>query len=152
MDGEHATGGVTNGATDRPTSPGDRRIPESEGVVERAGGPTADEVATLERVRALGRLLDDVIRVPGTDYRIGLDPILGILPVVGDLVAAVLSLYPVLEAYRLGVERRTIARMLALVLVDAGVGSVPVLGTVFDAFWKANEWNARTLERHVEGD
>lgn len=149
MDGEHATDVVPNDSTDSPTSLGDEGFSTPEPV---EGKPTADEEAALERARAVGWLLDDAIPVPGTDYRIGFDPVLGVVPVAGDLVAALLSLYPVFEAYRLGVERKALARMLALVAVDLGVGSVPVLGSVFDAVWKANEWNVRTLERHIEGD
>jgi hypothetical protein len=122
---------------------GGEDVPVGEGT-----GP--NEEATLERVRTVSRLLDDAVRVPGTDFRIGIDPILGVLPVAGDAVAMLLSLYPVLEAYRLGMSRAALAKMLSLVAVDAVVGSVPVLGPVFDAFWKANKWNLRTLERHIE--
>jgi hypothetical protein len=152
MNGESATGGLPEETTDDPTTLGDEGLSETDRRAAREGGPTADEEATVERVRAFGWLLDDAIPVPGTDFRVGLDPILSIVPVVGDLLGALLSLYPVIEAYRLGVERKTLARMLALIAVDAGVGSVPVLGTLFDAVWKANEWNVRTIERHVEGD
>lgn len=114
-----------------------------------ATGTSPREEAALRRARTLSTLLDDAIRVPGTDARVGLDPIVGVLPVGGDAVAAALSLYPILEAYRFDVPRRTLAKMLVLVAIDAVVGSVPVLGTVFDAFWKANKWNVRTLERHL---
>ncbi|PSQ19635.1 DUF4112 domain-containing protein [Halobacteriales archaeon QS_8_69_26] len=114
-------------------------------------GTTESEAAALRRVRTASRLLDDAVRVPGTDVRVGLDPILGVLPVAGDSVSMIVSLYLVLEAYRLDVPRTTIAKMLALVATDAAVGSVPVLGTVFDAFWKTNRWNVRTIERHVHG-
>lgn len=114
-------------------------------------GVTSSERAALERVDAMAHALDEAVRIPGTDVRFGLDPMLGILPGSGDAVAAALSLYPIVEAYRLDAPRSTIAKMLSLVAVDAIVGSVPVLGVLFDAYWKANEWNARTLERHVEG-
>ena len=110
---------------------------------------SAREAAAISRVRKLSRLLDSAIRVPGTDHRIGLDPLIGVLPVAGDAVAAALSLYPVLEAYRLDVPRRTLAKMVALVAVDAVVGSVPVVGGVLDALWTVNEWNVDTIERHV---
>ncbi len=112
---------------------------------------TAAEAAALDRVDTVTRLLDDAIRVPGTDFRFGIDPILSVLPVAGDAAGAVLSLYPIVEAYRLGMSKRTLAAMLGLVAIDAVVGSVPVLGTVFDALWKANKWNYRLLERHLDG-
>jgi len=120
-----------------------------------AGAPNAPETVgepappPVRRVRTVSHLMDEAFRVPGTDYRIGLDPILGILPVVGDGVAALFSLYIVAEAAVAGVPQRTLLRMLAVVAVDAVVGSIPVLGPVFDAAWKANRWNVRTLERHV---
>jgi len=112
-------------------------------------GLTPRESAALDRVQTVSRLLDEAVRVPGTDIRVGLDPVIGLVPVVGDAVSAVISLYPVAEAYRLDVPRRTLAKMLGLVAVDALAGSIPVVGDVFDAFWKANEWNSRALERHV---
>lgn len=104
----------------------------------------------VRRVKRMGHLLDDAIRVPGTNATIGLDPILGIVPGVGDSVATLFSLYIVFEAFRTGVSRSTLLRMLAYIGVDAVVGSIPVVGTIFDAFWKANMWNARLLESHVE--
>ena len=113
---------------------------------------TGSEVAALGRVRKVTRLLDAAFRIPGTDIRIGIDPILSIVPVAGDLAGAVLSLYPVVEAYRLGVSWRTLATMLSLVAVDAVIGSVPVAGSVFDALWRANEWNYRLLERELTAD
>lgn len=106
----------------------------------------------VARLRRLSRALDSAVTIPGTNVRIGLDPILGLLPVAGDAVSAALSLYPVAEAYRFGASRRTLAKMLGLVGIDAAIGSIPVIGDVFDAFWKANEWNARTLERLVQGE
>lgn len=120
--------------------------------VEGAAGPTASEAAALRRVRGLSHVLDDAIRVPGTNFRVGIDPIMGILPVGGDAVATVFALYPILEAVRFGLPTATIAKMVLLVAVDSVVGSIPVVGTAFDAFWKANQWNARTLERHLEVD
>lgn len=112
---------------------------------------TTDEAteATLRRVRFVSRLMDNAVRIPGTNRRIGIDPVLSILPVGGDAAGLVLSLYPIAEAARLGVPKRVLARMLLNVGVDAGFGSVPVLGTIFDAFWKANERNVDLLERHL---
>lgn len=108
------------------------------------------EQAALRRVKTLSKLLDDAVRIPGTNARVGIDPILGIVPGAGDAVAAALSLYPVAEAYRLDAPPKLIAKMLSLIAVDLVVGSVPLLGPLFDAFWKANEWNARSLERHLQ--
>lgn len=109
-----------------------------------------DVEETLERCRLVGTALDDAIPVPGTDRRIGLDPILGILPVAGDAVAAVASSYIVLEAARLGAPSSTLARMGANVALDFGIGSIPVIGDLFDAGFKANKRNVELLEEHVD--
>ena len=98
----------------------------------------------------MSHLLDEAIRVPGTNFRVGADPILGVLPVGGDSVALLLSLYPIVEAARLGLPRSVVGRMLLNVLLDAVVGSIPLLGSVFDAVWKANERNVALMERAVE--
>lgn len=127
-----------------------RPTDETEPSDSMPASATAREEAALRRVRGLSTLLDDAIPIPGTDRRIGIDPIVGILPVGGDLATAVLALYPILEAYRFGASRGTLAWMLGRVVVDAVVGSIPVLGGVFDAVFKANEWNTRTFERHIE--
>lgn len=108
------------------------------------------EPPELARAKAAAHLLDESLKIPGTNLRVGLDPLAGVLPVSGDLVAAVGSLYIVFQGVRLGLPRDAIAKMLALTAVDTVVGSVPVLGTVFDAAWKANKWNASIIEDHVE--
>jgi len=112
----------------------------------------AAEPAALERARVVGTVLDESITVPGTGFKVGLDPILGILPVAGDSVAAVASLYIVFVGLRLGVSRLALAKMVAYVALDFTVGSVPVLGTVVDAFLKVNVRNVGTIERHVGSD
>lgn len=103
--------------------------------------PDTVDQAALERLQTVARLLDDLVRVPGTDFRVGLDPIVGSVPIVGDALSAGVSLYIVAESARLGVSYGTLLRMLAMVGVDAAGGSIPIVGTVFDAFWKANKWN-----------
>jgi hypothetical protein len=105
-----------------------------------------DEPPGMERVRAIADLLDEAIEVPGINYKIGLDPILGILPVGGDAVSAAISLYIVAEGARMGASRDTVMKMLFNIGVDAVIGSIPVLGTLVDAVWKANERNVALLE------
>lgn len=103
-----------------------------------------------KRIRAVSHVLDEAIRIPGTNIRFGLDPVFGILPVAGDTVAAVLSAYVIYEGYRVGAPASLLAKMAALVAVDTIIGSVPVLGTVFDAVWKANTWNVDMLSEYLE--
>jgi hypothetical protein len=103
--------------------------------------PDDVDLAAVKRMEVVAWLLDDAVRVPGTDFRVGVDPLVGILPVGGDTAAALVSLYIVAESARLGVARGKLAAMLVNILVDAGVGSIPALGTLFDAGWKANKRN-----------
>jgi len=95
-------------------------------------------------------VLDEAIRVPGTDFRIGIDPIVGLMPGVGDLLGGAASLYIILEAARTGAPTSVLVRMAANVAIDTLVGAIPVLGDVFDFGWKSNTRNARLLARHLE--
>jgi hypothetical protein len=114
-------------------------------VVDAGDGP--DELAELER---LSYYFDDLFRVPGTGYRVGLDPLLGLVPGVGDVTTSVVSAYIVARAAALGVPRATLARMLLILVVDAVVGSLPLVGDAFDAGWKANARNVRLLEARLD--
>lgn len=115
------------------------------------GRTDSSEHPALSRVRAVSTLLDDVIRIPGTNIRFGLDPILGILPVAGDSVSSLISAYIIIESYRADAPPDVLAKMAALAAVDFVIGSVPVVGPVFDAFWKNNKWSVGLLEEHLEG-
>lgn len=106
--------------------------------------PASVDAAAVRRMATVARVLDDGIRVPGTDARVGLDPVLGLVPGAGDAVAAGLSLYIVVESARLGVPIRTLVAMLATVAADLALGSIPVVGPVVDALFNAN---VRNLER-----
>lgn len=107
------------------------------------------EVARARRVRVLARLLDNAIAIPGTRWRFGFDALVGVVPVVGDMIGGALSAYIILEAARAEVPRLTLVKMLMNVGIDTLVGSVPALGDVFDAAWKANVRNVALLERHL---
>ncbi|SHG84216.1 DUF4112 domain-containing protein [Halobaculum gomorrense] len=112
---------------------------------------SADEPA-VRRVKTVARVMDEAVRIPGTDIRVGLDPVLGVVPGAGDAVAAGVSLYIVAEAAYLGVPLSTVVRMLANVTADAALGSIPVIGPVFDAVLKANMWNVSYIEEFVATD
>lgn len=108
-----------------------------------------DPESRTRRVRVLARLLDSSISVPGTSWKFGLDPIIGLIPGIGDLIGAVISGYIILEAVHAEIPTFTLARMLVNVGIDTLLGAVPALGDVFDAAWKSNTMNVALLERHL---
>ena len=107
-----------------------------------------ERAAALTRLRALTRLLDSSVRLPG-GFRVGLDPIIGLIPGFGDAVMLLPALYIVLEAYRLGTPRSTVVRMGVNVGVETLFGAVPIIGDLFDATFKANTRNLYLLEQHL---
>jgi hypothetical protein len=104
----------------------------------------------LGSARALARLLDTAIRIPGTSIRFGLDPLIGLVPGLGDVAGAVMSGYIVLVGARLGAPKSIIVRMLLNIGIDTFVGSLPVLGDLFDAAFKSNVRNISLLETFVD--
>ncbi|MBI4265462.1 MAG: DUF4112 domain-containing protein [Acidobacteria bacterium] len=111
---------------------------------------TPAQAQRLEALRALSQLLDSAFLLPGTRYRIGLDPIVGLVPVIGDLVSPLFAMAVLWQARELGVPRVVQLRMVFNVAIDALLGIVPVVGDLFDFAWKANDMNVALLERHAE--
>jgi hypothetical protein len=103
----------------------------------------------LEALRRWARIFDSQFRIPGTQITFGIDPILGLVPGLGDVASPVFSLFFIWHGLRLGVPKVVLARMVLNVLIDTGVGAIPVLGDLFDFGWKANAWNLALLERHA---
>lgn len=99
-----------------------------------------------ERLRALAWLLDSSIRVPGTRLTVGIEALLGLVPLLGDLLGVLASTVILAEAQRLGVPRAVMARMALNVALEGLVGIVPLAGDLFDAAWKANQRNVRLLD------
>jgi hypothetical protein len=106
--------------------------------------------ARLARVRVVARILDNQFRIPGTSYRIGIDPLIGLVPGVGDAVSALLSLWVLVTAARLGAPPAVLARMGLNIAVDTLAGAIPLVGDVFDAGYKTNVRNLRLLETWVQ--
>ena len=104
----------------------------------------------LARLDAVARLLDVAFIVPGTNIRYGIDGLIGLIPVVGDLIATALSLWLVREARAIGAPWHVTARMLGNVAVQGVVGMVPVAGDAFDVLFRANMRNARLLRRWID--
>lgn len=108
--------------------------------------PSPEAARRLGRLRRLAWLLDRSI--PVGRWRIGLDPILGLIPGAGDWLTALLSLYIVYEGARLGVPAKALTRMAGNILLEALVGAVPLLGDLFDFAWQANTRNLQLIEQH----
>ena len=103
------------------------------------------ELQARERLRFLAWLLDSSIPIPGTRFTIGLEALIGLFPVVGDIVGVLLSSYILREAAALGASKSVLARMAFNVAVEGIVGMIPLAGDVFDAAFKANQRNVRLL-------
>ena len=100
-----------------------------------------------ENLDMLSHILDDFLRIPGTNIRFGLDGIIGLIPGIGDVLGAMASWIIILAAWLRGVPKLTLARMLANVAIETIIGSVPILGDAFDIAWKANRRNFALLQR-----
>ncbi|MBD2451892.1 DUF4112 domain-containing protein [Nostoc sp. FACHB-152] len=109
----------------------------------------AKRLVTLNRIRKLSRLMDTSIRIPLTGFRIGIDPIIGLVPGAGDLVSTAFSAYIIFLATRFGIPRQDLAKMVFNVGLEAVVGTVPLIGDLFDAFYKSNIRNLAILEQHL---
>ena len=105
---------------------------------------------SIERARKLTTLLDSSITIPIIRKKIGLDPILGLLPVGGDVIGALLAAYLVWVALELRLPKSVAIRMGINILVDSVIGMVPLVGDVADALWKSNQWNLKLLEEAYE--
>jgi len=109
-----------------------------------------ERLATLNRIRKLSRLMDTAIGIPGTKFRIGLDPIIGLVPGAGDIVDTAFSAYLIYLATRFNIPQKTLGKMIYNIGLEAVVGSVPLVGDIFDAFYKSNMRNLALLEAHLE--
>ena len=103
----------------------------------------------LRRIRKIAKLLDTAIGIPGTKFRIGLDPILGLIPGGGDLVGAAISAYMIYLATSFGLEKSKINQMIKNIALETTVGFVPIVGDLFDVYFKANIRNLDILEQHL---
>lgn len=125
----------------------------------RMDEPSRGEVvgqSRAERFRAaerrIGRVthaLDELVRVPGTSIRVGLDPVVGLIPVVGDAVAAGVGIWVIAEASRFGIPRVVLGRMVVNLIVDLCLGAIPLLGDLYDVVLRSNTRNLELFRRHA---
>lgn len=111
--------------------------------------PSASRELARQRLIALTRLMDEAVEVPALRTRVGLDALLGLVPVVGDLVSAAIGLYIVAQARELGASRWLQARMVGNLLLDAAVGAVPLAGDLADVYFKAHRRNLDLLQKSL---
>lgn len=110
---------------------------------------TSDPVRSRARIARVANLLDSAYVIPGTNIRIGLDPLIGLIPAAGDTVTTLLSCYIVYEAHRAGLPRSALLRMAANIAIDTAISNVPVLGDIGDIFWRANQRNLAIFDDHL---
>ncbi|MFB2838200.1 DUF4112 domain-containing protein [Floridanema evergladense] len=110
---------------------------------------TIKRIATLNRIRKFTYLMDSAFRVPLIGFRFGLDPIIGLIPGAGDLVSTVFSAYLIYLAARFQLPPQILREMIFNVALEAAVGTVPLVGDLFDAYYKSNIRNLALLEKHL---
>jgi hypothetical protein len=117
------------------------------GTYRISPGDTEESVTRLE---ALARLMDGSFVIPGTNFRLGLDAIIGLVPVAGDVISGAISSYLIWEARRLGAPKWLIARMMANTFLDTTLGAIPLVGDAFDILFRGNMKNMALLRRHMD--
>ncbi|MCS4195108.1 hypothetical protein GGP50_003347 [Salinibacter ruber] len=110
---------------------------------------TPGAAGLVERLDRFAYWSDDCIPIPGIDARIGLDPVIGLVPVWGDVITAIVSCYVPYEAYRVGAPPSLVFKMLVVIVLDAFSGAIPVAGDLIDAAFKANKINVQMLKNHL---
>ena len=109
-----------------------------------------DVLSSRRRIEAMEQLLENSFTIPGVNYRIGLDSIAGLVPVIGDVVTAGMGLYIVWEAKNLGLPKWKLWRMIGNVAIDSTLGAVPLVGDAFDFAFRSNSRNLKIVKRHLD--
>ncbi|MGE0765448.1 MAG: DUF4112 domain-containing protein [Hyphomicrobiaceae bacterium] len=143
---------INLGRTEEALAVIDRQVPwqSPRRQAERMPLGMAEADAAYARVEALARVMDSMVALPGTNIRLGVDAVLGLIPVVGDVISHVISSYIIWEARRLGVSRWTMTRMIGNSVTDFAIGIVPLVGDAFDVAFRANMRNLALLKAEME--
>ena len=121
-----------------------------ERVVRDMPGFGRDPASIRRRIEAMAAVLEGLFVIPGTNRRVGLDSLVGLVPVVGDLATAAMGAWMVWEARNLGMSKWQLARMAGNVGVDTLVGAIPFAGDIFDFLYKSNTKNLRIIRKHLD--
>tara|TARA_B110001454_G_scaffold124750_1_gene116401 strand:+ start:566 stop:1012 length:447 start_codon:yes stop_codon:yes gene_type:complete len=100
----------------------------------------------LLRLKLLSERLDNSIKIPGTNQKIGIDAIVGIIPILGDFIGAIFSTYILYSGIKMGVSSKIVKKMATNIAIEFIIGSIPIIGDIFDALWKANKRNVELIE------
>jgi len=100
----------------------------------------------LLRLKLLSERLDNSIKIPGTNQKIGIDAIVGIIPILGDFIGVIFSTYIMYSGIKMGVSSKIVKKMAANIAIEFIIGSIPIIGDIFDALWKANKRNVELIE------
>ncbi|HKX22049.1 MAG TPA: DUF4112 domain-containing protein [Rhizorhapis sp.] len=119
-------------------------------LARRMPGMGRDPASIRARIEAMEAMLEGLFTIPGTRRRVGLDSIIGLIPVVGDIATAAMGAWIIWEARNLGMSKFQLARMGANVAVDTALGAIPFMGDAFDLFFKSNSKNLRIIKRHLD--
>lgn len=119
-------------------------------LAEQLPDVSRDPQSVRNRVEAMEKVLERAFVIPGINRPIGLDSIVGLIPVVGDIVTAIMGAYIVWEARNLGMSKMQLTRMAANVGIDTALGAVPFAGDVFDFFWRSNSRNLKIVRKHLD--
>jgi len=103
----------------------------------------------LLRLKRLSHNLDEAFTIPGTERKIGIDPIIGLIPGGGDLIGGALSIYIMHAGIRMGMPRSVIIRMFGNIALEFIIGCIPIIGDLFDAMWKSNQRNVKLIEDSI---
>ena len=119
-------------------------------IVKDIPGMGNDPQAVRMRVEALEKLLERAFHIPGTKIPFGLDSIIGLVPVLGDLITAAMGASMVWEARNLGMSKWQLIRMTANIGIDTAIGAIPIVGDAFDLVWRSNTKNLRIIKKHLD--
>jgi hypothetical protein len=119
-------------------------------IAAQMPGLGRDPQAVRQRVEALELLLERAFVIPGTKIPFGLDSVIGLVPVLGDLITAAMGAYMVWEARNLGMSKWALTRMAANVGIDTLIGAIPIVGDAFDLVWRSNSKNLRIIRKHLD--
>ena len=119
-------------------------------LAEQMPDISRDPQAVRTRVEAMEKILERAFVIPGINRPVGVDSIVGLIPVVGDVGAALMGAYIVWEARNLGMSRLQLTRMAANVGFDTALGAIPFAGDIFDFFWRSNSRNLRIIRKHLD--